>query len=321
MKIIRFEVDGEIRLGVLDGDDAVDLIDALESAGPLSAEERAIVADTTAFIAAGPRGRESAERALEISQKSNVGRKPRSGLRLRAPLRPEVILCSGENYWDHRDEKPEVEGREPEFFTKVTQGVIGPDDDILLDRVVTKKLDYETELAIVIGKAGRHITVEHAHEHIFGYTIMNDVTARDRQVRMRPDGTCSYAVGPGKNFDTCAPMGPMIVTADEIPDPQALELRTRVNDMVRQSNSTAKMIWSIAELVNFFSTYLTLQPGFVISTGTPGGTGWASDLELGGRGFARDGEDWPSGYLEPGDVVCCEIEGIGILRNQVVLAP
>ena len=321
MKLIRFEVDRGLRLGVLDGEDAVDLIDALESAGPLSAEDRAIVTDATAFIAAGPRGRETAERALEISQKSNVGRKPRSGLRLRAPLRPEIILCSGENYWDHRDEKPQVEGREPEFFIKVPHGVIGPDDDILLDHAVTKKLDYETELAIVIGKAGRHIPVEQAQEHIFGYTIMNDVTARDRQVRMRPDGTCSYALGPGKNFDTCAPIGPMIVSTDEIPDPQALELRTRINDTVRQSNSTAKMIWSVAELVNFFSTFLTLQPGFVISTGTPGGTGWASDPELGGRPYSRDDVERPSGYLEPGDVVCCEIEGIGILRNRVVLAP
>jgi 2-keto-4-pentenoate hydratase/2-oxohepta-3-ene-1,7-dioic acid hydratase in catechol pathway len=321
MKLIRFEVDRGLRLGVLDGEDAVDLIDALESAGPLSAEDRAIVADTTAFIAAGPRGREAAERALDISRRSNVGRKRRSGLRLRAPLRPEIILCSGENYWDHRDEKPPVEGREPEFFIKVPHGAIGPEDDILLDRAVTKKLDYETELAIVIGKAGRHIPVERAQEHIFGYTIVNDVTARDRQVRMRPDGTCSYALGPGKNFDTCAPIGPMIVSADEIPDPQALELRTRVNDTVRQSNSTAKMIWNVAELVNFFSIFLTLRPGFVISTGTPGGTAWGSDPELGGRPYERDDVERPSGYLQPGDVVCCEVEGIGVLRNRVVLAP
>jgi 2-keto-4-pentenoate hydratase/2-oxohepta-3-ene-1,7-dioic acid hydratase in catechol pathway len=198
--------------------------------------------------------------------------------------------------------------------------VIGPGEDIVLDPAVTQKLDYETELAIVIGKAGRHIALERASEHIFGYTIMNDATARDRQVKMRPDGSCQYALGPGKNFDTCAPLGPVIVSADEIPDPQALGLRTLVNDEVRQNNSTAKMIWGVAELVKFFSTFVTLQPGWVISTGTPGGTAWASDPTLGGRPYERADVVRASGYLQPGDVVRCEIEGIGVLCNRVVAA-
>ena len=137
---------------------------------------------------------------------------------------------------------------------------------------------------------------------------------------MRPDGTCWYALGPGKNFDTCAPMGPVLVTRDEIPDPQTLGLCTRINDDVRQMNSTAKMIWSVAELVKFFSTFLTLQPGFVISTGTPGGTAWASDPDLGGRPYQRGDVVRPAGYLTPGDVVSCDIERIGVLRNKVVLS-
>ncbi|MEE8173414.1 MAG: fumarylacetoacetate hydrolase family protein, partial [Alphaproteobacteria bacterium] len=235
-----------------------------------------------------------------------------------APIRPGIILCSGENYWDHREEKPKVTAKEPEFFIKIpATGVIGPGDDILWDPAVTQKLDYETELAIVIGKAGRHIPEQKAVEHIFGYTIMNDVTARDRQVKMRPDGSCHYALGPGKNFDTCAPLGPVIVTADEIPEPQNLAISTLVNDELRQNNSTAKMIWGVAELVHFFSIFLTLQPGWVISTGTPGGTAWAADPELGGRPYERPDLVRASGYLQAGDQVTCRIETIGELRNQV----
>jgi 2-keto-4-pentenoate hydratase/2-oxohepta-3-ene-1,7-dioic acid hydratase in catechol pathway len=318
MKLLRYQHESEVRVGILDNEHVVDLVDALASGGTLSEGDRRIIADTTALIAAGEHGRELSERALELSQSKGVGRNPLARLRLRAPLRPEIILCSGENYWDHREEKPPVEGKEPEFFIKVPHGVIGSDEDIVLDGAVTRKLDYETELAVVIGQPGRHISVEKALQHVFGYTVMNDVTARDRQVRMRPDGTCWYALGPGKNFDTCAPMGPVLVTRDEIPDPQTLELRTRINDTVRQMNSTAKMIWSVAELVKFFSTFLTLQPGFVISTGTPGGTAWASDPDLGGRPYQRGDVVRPAGYLAPGDMVSCEIERIGVLRNKVV---
>ena len=137
---------------------------------------------------------------------------------------------------------------------------------MLYDPVVTKKLDYEVELAVVIGKPGRHIPAERALEHVFGYTVANDVTARDRQAVPHPQGGWEYALGPGKNFDTSAPLGPWIVTRDEIPDPQDLQLRTYVNGEVRQSNSTAKMIWSVAEIVAFFSHFYTLQPGFLLET-------------------------------------------------------
>ena len=314
MRILRFEKGGERRLGALVGDEVVDLAAALE--GDLDDEGRAALADTTAFIIRA--GGDLAARAIG----SGKARQPLASVKVLAPLSPGIILCSGENYWDHRAEKPEVTAKEPEFFIKIpTTGVIGPGDSILLDPAVTRKLDYETELAIVIGKAGRHIAPERAHEHIFGYTIMNDVTARDRQVKMRADGTCQYALGPGKNFDTCAPLGPVIVTGDELGDPQKLSLRTRVNGELRQNNSTAKMIWGPAELVKFFSTFLTLQPGWVISTGTPGGTAWGSDPELGGRDTGRDDVARAGGYLKPGDRVICEIEGIGQLENPVAAAP
>jgi 2-keto-4-pentenoate hydratase/2-oxohepta-3-ene-1,7-dioic acid hydratase in catechol pathway len=241
-------------------------------------------------------------------------------VRLRAPLVPPVILNSGQNYWDHRDEKPEVDQKDPEFFLKTPLAVIGPDEPVLYDSVVTRKLDYEVELAVVIGKPGRHIPRDRALDHVFGYTVANDVTARDRQAVPHPQGGWQYALGPGKNFDTAAPLGPWIVTRDEIADPQELGLRTYVNDEIRQNNSTAKMIWSVAEIIEFFSHFYTLQPGMVLETGTPGGTAWATDPEIGGKPFDRD-DVVRKGYLQVGDVVRVEIDGIGSLTNPVVAAP
>ena len=323
MRLLRYDRDGTPRLAIAKDDRAIDLLDALEGMAGVTDEDRAVCRDTVPFIAAGERGRDLAERVLaeaeemEAAEGNGAAGSALADLKLCAPLRPEIILCSGENYHDHRAEKPQVEGKEPEFFIKVPHGVIGPGDDILLHPAVTEKLDYETELAVVIGRAGRLIPLDQALDHVYGYTVMNDVTARDRQVRMRPDGTCSYNLGPGKNFDTCAPMGPVLVTADEVGDPQALDLRTLVNGETRQNNSTASMIWPVAELVRFFSTYLTLQPGFVISTGTPGGTAWGTDAELGARKTTRDDVVPAPGYLQPGDEVSCEIAGIGELRNTV----
>ena len=318
MRLINFAVARKVRVGVEDSGDIVDLVAALGGERGVKKEDGAILADTVSLIAAGPYGMRLARRGLRESRKTGKGRLAKRGLKLRAPLAPPIILCSGENYWDHREEKPDVDGREPEFFIKTPQGAVGPTDRIRLDRKVIRKLDYETELAIVIGKPGRHIAKKDAFKHVFGYLVMNDVTARDRQVRMWSDGSCTYALGPGKNFDSCAPMGPCIVTADEIPNPQRLELRTTVNGEVRQLSNTRKMIWSVADLVKFFSTFLTLQPGTIISTGTPGGTAWGTDAALGGKFSKREGVR-PLSYLKPGDVVTCEIEHIGMLRNKVVL--
>ena len=318
MRLARYDRAGEDRLAIVEGDELIDILDAVDATGGYyseMAEKRAWFADMTSLIAAGPAGVEY----LQTVADANVARMAQADVKLLAPLDPGIVLWSGENYWDPREEKPEVTAKEPEFFIKIpATGVIGPGDDIVWDTKVTQKLDYETELAIVIGKAGRHIAEDKAAEHIFGFTIMNDVTARDRQVKMRPDGSCQYALGPGKNFDTCAPLGPVIVTPDEISDPQNLALSTLVNGELRQNNSTAKMIWGVAELVHFFSTFLTLQPGWVISTGTPGGTAWAADPELGGRPYERPDLVRASGYLQAGDQVICRIETIGELQNQIV---
>jgi 2-keto-4-pentenoate hydratase/2-oxohepta-3-ene-1,7-dioic acid hydratase in catechol pathway len=185
------------------------------------------------------------------------------------------------------------------------------------DEMLTRKLDCETELAIVIGKAGRHIAIQRALEHVFGYTIANDVTARDRQVR-RSESFTWYDLGRGKAFDSSAPIGPWIVTADEIDDPQTLDIKMRINGELRQSSNTRNMIWTCADLIHFFSINFTLKPGMMIITGTPAGTAWSVDRELGGRWRPKQGVIAATRYCLPGDQIECEIQSIGVLRNAVI---
>jgi 2-keto-4-pentenoate hydratase/2-oxohepta-3-ene-1,7-dioic acid hydratase in catechol pathway len=312
MKVISFLDSGERRLGFIAGDEVVDA-----AAAAPDAPSRAYFADTQAFIRAGEAGRRAAEQA--IKQAPRQARHPLGGVRVLAPLLPSTILCSGSNYTEHNAEKANtpISGKEPEFFVMTADNVVGPEDPIIYDPSYTKKLDAETELAIVIGKEGRHIARENALDHVFGYTIVNDVTARDLQVRKSPEGSVWYEVGRGKAFDSSAPLGPVIVTADEIRDPQRLALRTRINGELRQSSNTANMIFSCAELIHFFSIGITLRPGMVIITGTPGGTAWSNDPELGGKWQAFPGLVRAERYCMPGDVIECEVEGIGVLRNTV----
>jgi 2-keto-4-pentenoate hydratase/2-oxohepta-3-ene-1,7-dioic acid hydratase in catechol pathway len=232
---------------------------------------------------------------------------------------PSTILCAGSNYREHNDEKAgtPMSGKEPEFFIKTSDSVVGPRESIRYDEMLTRKLDCETELAIVIGKAGRHIRVARAIEDVFGYTIANDVTARDRQVR-RSGSFTWYDLGRGKAFDTSAPIGPWIVTADEIDDPQTLDIKTRINGELRQSSNTRNMIWTCADLIHFFSINFTLRPGMMIITGTPAGTAWSVDHELGGQWRPKLGLIAATRYCLPGDQIECEIQSIGVLRNAVI---
>ena len=301
MRFVTFSRDGRSAVGAVDGETVVDL---------------AFPGDMVAFAAGGDGSLAWAERKLADPGEARYAL---SEVRLEAPILPPVILNSGQNYWDHRDEKPAVDQKEPEFFLKSPLAVVGPDAPVIYDSIVTKKLDYEVELAVVIGKPGRHIPVERALEHVFGYTVANDITARDRQAVPHPEGGFEYALGPGKNFDTSAPLGPWIVTRDEVPDPQSLGLRTLVNGEIRQHNTTAKMIWSVAEIIAFFSHFYTLRAGVVIETGTPGGTAWATDPEIGGKPYERD-DVVRSGYLQVGDVVTVEVDGVGSLTNLIVQA-
>jgi 2-keto-4-pentenoate hydratase/2-oxohepta-3-ene-1,7-dioic acid hydratase in catechol pathway len=183
------------------------------------------------------------------------------------------------------------------FFTKATTAVAGPHADIPFDANVSTQMDWEVELGVVIGKAGKNIPRDRAFEHVFGYTVINDVSARDIQ---NSHGGQFFK---GKSLDGACPMGPWIVTRDEIPDPHALPLRCRVNGVVKQESNTSDFIFDIPALIEWLSKGMTLLPGDVIATGTPSGVG-----------FART----PPEFLKPGDVVECEVEGIGTIRNRVV---
>ena len=323
MKVVTFRQNGHERLGFISGDQIIDALAAIDSKAGNNASERAYFVDCRAFIKGGAAAHGLAE-AL-IKNAGPTARLPLAGASLAAPITPLTMLCSGSNYTDHNKEKAgtPISGKEPEFFVKTADCVIGHEANIVYDEKFTTKLDAETELAIVIGKPGRHIPVERALEHVFGYTIVNDLTARDRQVRTNAQGFTWYELGRGTCFDTSAPTGPCIVTADEIGDPQNLRLRTRINGELRQSSSTANMIFSCAHLIHHFSANMTLKPGMILITGTPGGTAWSVDASLGGKWIGGDGSETlipAKGYCQPGDVIECEMEKIGVLRNRVALA-
>ena len=215
--------------------------------------------------------------------------------RLEAPLpRPaRNIFCLGRNYKEHAAERGAEAPAHPVYFTKPPQCVLAPGGKIV-HHAVTKELDYEVELGVVIGTAGRDIPETQALQHVFGYTVINDVTARDLQKR---HGQWFK----GKSLDTFCPMGPVLVTADEIPDPQQLTIALRVNGETRQSSHTSKMIFPVAQCIAVLSEGLSLYPGDVIATGTPEGVGAALGK-----------------FLQPGDKLEAEIEKIGVLANSVV---
>lgn len=208
---------------------------------------------------------------------------------------PDKIICIGLNYADHASEAGLVQTDVPLFFAKYRNSLTGPTSPILLPRM-SRQIDYEGELAVIIGARCKDVSEQEALQCVAGYTIMNDVSARDLQMR-----TSQYIAG--KALDTFAPMGPGMVPASDIPDPQALMLTTRVNGQEVQHASTASMIFSVATIIAFLSSLMTLEPGDIIATGTPSGVG-----------FKRT----PPLFLREGDVVEVEIEGIGQLRNPVV---
>jgi 2-keto-4-pentenoate hydratase/2-oxohepta-3-ene-1,7-dioic acid hydratase in catechol pathway len=221
---------------------------------------------------------------------------PLSTVKLLAPIpRPPKLICVGLNYRDHALEAKMAIPEVPTIFSKFSTAVIGPGEAIVLPKCSSKP-DYEAEFAFVIGRGGRHIPAGRWREHVFGYTIVNDVSARDYQM-----ATSQWLIG--KTFDTFAPMGPAIVTADEIPDPHALGISLAINGEVLQCSSTEGLIFGVPKLIEFLSSVFTLEPGDVVSTGTPAGVG-----------FARK----PPRYLRAGDEVRVRIDGLGELRNPVI---
>jgi 2-keto-4-pentenoate hydratase/2-oxohepta-3-ene-1,7-dioic acid hydratase in catechol pathway len=218
------------------------------------------------------------------------------------PTPSKNVFCVGRNYAEHIAEgaralKADIKATEvPVFFTKPSTTVIGPNAEIPIFPQVSTKIDYEVELALIIGKPGRNIAKENAMEHVWGYTVINDITARDVQ---RRHGGQFFK---GKALDGSCPMGPIIVTADEIADPHNLGLRTYVNGAIRQDGNTGQMIFDIPMLIESLSEGLTLSSGDILATGTPSGVGYAME---------------PPCFLAEGDEVVCQVDGIGELKNTL----
>jgi 2-keto-4-pentenoate hydratase/2-oxohepta-3-ene-1,7-dioic acid hydratase in catechol pathway len=238
--------------------------------------------------------RELVERGELPAQPVDDG--PLDEARLIAPLRPGKVVAIGLNYLDHIREAAMERPARPLVFAKFPSSVIGPGEPIRIDRSLTQRVDWEVELAVVVGRRMRDVPEGDALAHVFGYTVGNDVSARDLQFG---DGQWVR----GKSLDTFCPLGPVVVTPDELPDPQTLGLRTRVNGETVQDSSTAEMVFGVAELLAFCSRSFTLEPGDVVLTGTPWGCGEFMD---------------PQRSLAGGDVVEVEVDGIGTLRNEVV---
>lgn len=285
MKLARFSHGGTTRIGVVVGDTIVDL----------AAAEPELPRDMIAFLSKGPF---AIDRAAGAARKS-ANRLPLKDVKLKAPIaHPPEFLAIGLNYLDHVEETRMKRPEFPMFFNKQSSCVTGPGDPIHLPRA-SSALDYEGELGFVIGRRCRHVPRARAHEVIAGYVIVNDVSVRDWQ-RRAPTMTL------GKSFDTHGPVGPWIVTPDEIGDPHSLDLKTFVNGEQRQHSNTRNLIFDCFAQVETLSTVFTLLPGTIISTGTPGGVAAAMN---------------PPKWLKAADVVRIEIEKIGALENKVIEEP
>lgn len=286
MKLVTYRYAGQTSLGAVEEDRVIGL--------------SAVAPDMLSLIEGGPALLAAAQHHVASAAESLA----LSDVHLLAPI-PQPrrnVMCLGKNYAEHARESNEARGEKveiptvPVIFTKATTAINGPYDDIPVDARVSTEMDYESELAVVIGRAGRNIQPADALSHVFGYTVLNDVTARDLQQRHKQ-------FFKGKSLDGCCPIGPWIVTADEVPDPHALRITCHVNGDLRQDSTTGEMIFDIPATLAHLSNGMTLQPGDIIATGTPSGVGFAMK---------------PPVYLQPGDVVECHVERVGTIRNRVV---
>jgi 2-keto-4-pentenoate hydratase/2-oxohepta-3-ene-1,7-dioic acid hydratase in catechol pathway len=274
MRLVTMVHEGETKVGVRKGDGVV----------PTDYN------DMVSLIADGDLGLHRAARAARDLA-------PVQPERILAPVpAPSKVLCCGVNYASHKEENPDaVFPSEPFFFSKLPSAVIGPGEEIVIPRE-GMHVDYEVELAFVVGKAAKNVAQADALEFVFGWTVLHDVSAREIQFK-------ENQITLGKGVDTFCPIGPEIVTVDEIPDPSQLRVRTEVNGEERQSSSTADMLFAVPHLIEFLTQIVTLVPGDVVSTGTPAGVA-----------AFRDGTPW----LVPGDEVTVEVDRIGKLTNPVV---
>jgi 2-keto-4-pentenoate hydratase/2-oxohepta-3-ene-1,7-dioic acid hydratase in catechol pathway len=281
MKLVTFASGAGTHVGIIDHDDIVDLT----AAG---------IADTMRdLIAAGGDGLARAGTALTAK---DAARTPLGSARLRAPLTPGKVLCCGINYRSHAEENPNAKmPDEPFFFAKLPSSVCGPEDGIPVP-ARSQQVDYEVEFAAVIGKRLDRASEADVMPAIFGYTLLNDVSARDVQFK-------DAQITLGKNFNRFAPIGPCVVTTDELTDPGRVRLMTRLNGAIMQDGHTSEWLFPLPRLLSFLSQVMALEPGDVVTTGTPAGVGF----------FKK-----PQVFMKAGDVIEIEGEGIGVLRNTMV---
>jgi 2-keto-4-pentenoate hydratase/2-oxohepta-3-ene-1,7-dioic acid hydratase in catechol pathway len=298
MRLVTFASDDGARLGALRAETVVDLAQWGAQANV------AVPPSMLALIDAGESGLDAARRALAAAPAQGPGVLALANVRLLAPIPTprRNVICLGRNYAEHARESTAARGAEapppaqPVYFSKATTSVIGPTDPFPFDSTVSEQIDWEVELGVVIGRRGQGIPAERALEWVFGYTVVNDITARDLQ-----NQHLQWFLG--KSLDGSCPTGPCIVTADELPNPHALALRLRVNGVLKQEATTADLIFNINTCIATLARGTTLLPGDLIATGTPAGVG-----------FARK----PPEFLHPGDIVEAEIDGIGTLRTPIV---
>ncbi len=285
MKLVTFSLSGQSRMGVLRADGTIADVSRADSGIPENILEFLAGGDSllqrTSKVVAG-----ISEEFVLDTKDAHIG----------PPIpHPDKILCIGINYKDHIEETNSETPEHPVVFSKYSNTIIGPGDAIHLPSI-SKMVDYEAEFAVVMGRTARNVSKEEALEYVGGYTILNDVSARDFQKR-----TSQWTIG--KSFDTFAPIGPVLITADEIPDPHMLDIKLRLNGKEMQSSNTRQLLFTVNDLIEDITSAITLQPGDIISTGTPGGVGMARD---------------PQVLLKPGDYIEVEVEGIGILHNPVI---
>jgi 2-keto-4-pentenoate hydratase/2-oxohepta-3-ene-1,7-dioic acid hydratase in catechol pathway len=292
MRLLSHLVNGEERLAVaIDGRGALDVADLLGD-GPWTMAR--LLQDVPANLECLRDGLRSAPDRARTSAMQPLG-----SLHLLPPVRPSKIVAVGRNYREHAAEESAALPTVPLLFAKFPSALVGDGATITWSAALSAQVDYEAELAVVIGRRARNVAADRALDHVLGYSCLNDVSARDLQVS---DGQWTRA----KSLDTFCPMGPWVVSADEVPEVGALRVRCRVNGDVRQDASTGQLIHGVAELIAYCSQSFTLEPGDVIATGTPGGVGAFREPPL---------------FLEDGDTVEVEIERVGILRNRCRVVP
>lgn len=313
MRLLTFDCNGRQRLGAEWNGRVVDIQSAFAlsamtamgfSSDALAQSERLLPCDMSRFLCCNSGGCfDAARTALDFANRlsENMGTRgifldEREVKRLAPVTRPPKVICLGLNYRDHAIESGLKIPTEPVVFAKFPTAVIGPDAPIILPPD-SQEVDFEAELVVVIGKGGRNIPEADAMLYVAGYTCGHDVSARDYQIRR---GGGQWIIG--KTFDTFAPMGPVLVTPDEIPDPHVLRIQCRVNGQTMQDSNTGQMVFNVPQTIAYLSRVMTLEPGDVIFTGTPPGVGMARK---------------PPVFLQDGDVAEIEIEGIGVLRNPV----